>query len=90
MKARYNQRLLVIIMISRCIAGPTLVGPRFIKELGGGGMGVVYLAKNIQMDRLEILKADLRNCADGNFPTCVSKLNGILSTGDGLARSTQE
>ncbi len=26
------------------------------KELGRGGMGVVYLAKNIQMDRLEVLK----------------------------------
>ena len=26
------------------------------KELGRGGMGVVYLAKNIQMERLEVLK----------------------------------
>ncbi len=29
---------------------------KIIKELGRGGMGVVYLAKNIQMDRLEVLK----------------------------------
>ncbi len=31
-------------------------GYRISKELGRGGMGVVYLAKNIQMDRLEVLK----------------------------------
>ena len=29
---------------------------KVIKELGRGGMGVVYLAKNVQMDRLEVLK----------------------------------
>jgi serine/threonine protein kinase len=31
-------------------------GYKVTKELGRGGMGVVYLAKNIQMDRLEVLK----------------------------------
>jgi serine/threonine protein kinase len=31
-------------------------GYELIKELGRGGMGVVYLAKNIEMDRLEVLK----------------------------------
>ena len=31
-------------------------GYRIVQELGRGGMGVVYLAKNIQMDRLEVLK----------------------------------
>ncbi len=31
-------------------------GYEIIKELGRGGMGVVYLAKNIHMDRLEVLK----------------------------------
>ncbi len=29
---------------------------KIIRELGRGGMGVVYLAKNVQMDRLEVLK----------------------------------
>src|SRR4029077_13169470 len=27
-----------------------------LRELGRGGMGVVYLAKNVLMDRLEVLK----------------------------------
>src|SRR5438270_5161834 len=27
-----------------------------VRELGRGGMGVVYLAKNVLMDRLEVLK----------------------------------
>jgi len=31
-------------------------GYQIAKELGRGGMGVVYLAKNVQMDRLEVLK----------------------------------
>ncbi len=31
-------------------------GYKVAKELGCGGMGVVYLAKNLQMDRLEVLK----------------------------------
>lgn len=31
-------------------------GYEILKELGRGGMGVVYLAKNSQMDRLEVLK----------------------------------
>ena len=34
----------------------TYSGYKVTKELGRGGMGVVYLAKNIQMDRLEVLK----------------------------------
>ncbi len=31
-------------------------GYEVTRELGRGGMGVVYLAKNVQMDRLEVLK----------------------------------
>ena len=35
---------------------PQFPGYAIVRELGRGGMGVVYLAKNVQMDRLEVLK----------------------------------
>jgi serine/threonine protein kinase len=35
-----------------------------LRELGRGGMGVVYLAKNKLMDRLEVLKVISRNLMD--------------------------
>ena len=36
----------------------------FLKELGRGGMGVVYLARNRMMDRLEVLKVVSKSLLD--------------------------